>query len=205
MIEALAEAAGRPVSRETFDRLEAYVALLTTAAREQNLISASTLESVWDRHILDSAQLVPFEPHASASWLDIGSGAGLPGLVIACLTEGPITLIEPRRLRAEFLTGAIATLDLGNRCSVRPVKAERATGKFDVITGRAVASLGRFLEFSHHLSTKKSVWVLPKGRGAQSELAEVRRKWHCDARVEQSRTDPASEILVLSRVGARRR
>ena len=205
MIEALAEAAGRPVSRETFERIEAYVALLTTAAREQNLVSASTLHAVWERHILDSAQLARFEPAPGSSWIDIGSGAGLPGIVIACLVDGPVTLVEPRRLRAEFLAKAVKALGLGNRCSVRPVKAERASGKFDVITGRAVASLGRFLELSHHLSTKNSVWVLPKGRGAQSELAEARRNWHCDARVEQSCTDPESEILVLTRVGARGR
>ena len=205
MIEALAEAAGRPVSRETFARLKAYVALLTSAAREQNLVSAATLDWVWERHILDSAQLVRFEPKPGASWVDSGSGAGLPGIVIACLVDGPVALVEPRRLRAEFLAEAITTLGLGNRCTVLPLKAERATGKFDVITGRAVALLGRFLDLSHHLSTKNSIWVLPKGRSAQSELAEARRSWHCDARVERSRTDPESEILVLSRVGARRR
>ena len=103
MIERLSEVAGRDVSRETFDRIAAYVALLREGAAQQNLIAPSTLETIWERHVLDSAQLVRFEPHPGASWADIGSGAGLPGVIIALLTEGPITLIEPRRLRAEFL------------------------------------------------------------------------------------------------------
>jgi 16S rRNA (guanine527-N7)-methyltransferase len=200
MIEALADAAGRPVSRETFERLEAYFALLTTAAREHNLVSASTLDAVWDRHIVDSAQLVRQEPAAGASWIDIGSGAGLPGIVIACLVEGPVALIEPRRLRAEFLSTTVAALGLGDRVTVHQLKAERATGTFDVITGRAVASLDRLLAITGHLSKASTLWVLPKGRNAQSELAQARRNWHCDARVERSCTDPASEILVLSNV-----
>jgi len=103
VIERLEQAARRPVSRETIEKLEAYVALLHEESRHQNLVSATTLEQVWDRHILDSAQLVRFEPRPGASWADIGSGAGLPGIVIACLVEGPVTLIEPRRLRADFL------------------------------------------------------------------------------------------------------
>ncbi|HVL78321.1 MAG TPA: RsmG family class I SAM-dependent methyltransferase, partial [Sphingomicrobium sp.] len=110
MIEALAAAAGRPVSRETFARVELFVHLLREEAQRHNLVSRSTLDALWQRHILDSAQLVRFEPMAGASWVDIGSGAGLPGLVVALLVDGPVTLIEPRRLRAEFLTGAAEAL-----------------------------------------------------------------------------------------------
>ncbi len=210
MIEALAEAAGRPVSRETFQQLETYVALLTTAAREHNLISASSLDAMWERHILDSAQLVRFEPAPNSSWIDIGSGAGLPGMVIACLVDGPVTLVEPRRLRAEFLSDTVAALGLGNRVTVRPLKAERIQGSFDLITARAVAPLDKILVITEHLSKLRTLWVLPKGKNAQSELAQAQRNWHCDARVELSRTDPQSEILVLrnvrrTRVGARRR
>ncbi len=115
MIEALEEAARRDVSRETFARIEAYVDLLRAEATRQNLIAPSTIEAVWDRHILDSAQLVRFEPRRGASWADIGSGAGLPGLIVALLTDGPITLIEPRRLRAEFLRTAVQQLGLSER------------------------------------------------------------------------------------------
>jgi 16S rRNA (guanine527-N7)-methyltransferase len=96
----LADGLGRDVSRETLDRLERYADLLRSESAKQNLVSASTLDRLWDRHILDSAQLVKFAPRPDLSWVDIGSGAGLPGIVIAALVTGPVTLVEPRRLRA---------------------------------------------------------------------------------------------------------
>ena len=201
MIDRLEQAVGRPVSRETVDRLEAYAALLRDESGRQNLVSRSTLETLWERHILDSAQLVRFEPHPGASWADIGSGAGLPGVVIACLVAGPVTLIEPRRLRADFLHRAVESLRLS--VTVVAVKAERATGKFDVITARAVAALPDLLRISQHLSTRKTVWALPKGRNAQTELAEARRAWQGTFHVEQSITDPDSYIVVARGVKAR--
>lgn len=201
MIERLEAVARRPVSRETFEKLERYVALLTDEAARQNLVSRGTLDAVWDRHILDSAQLVRFEPVPCASWVDIGAGAGLPGIVIACLVEGPVTLIEPRRLRADFLSSVISALEL--RATVVQSKAERAAGKFDVITGRAVAGLGDFLRLSAHLSTRKTVWALPKGRNAHSELAEAKRAWQGVFHVEQSVTDADSWIVVGTGVRAK--
>ncbi|MEP7130685.1 MAG: 16S rRNA (guanine(527)-N(7))-methyltransferase RsmG [Sphingomicrobium sp.] len=194
MTEALAEAAGLPVSRETYDRVEAYVRRLKDEAKRQNLISVLSVEHVWERHILDSAQLLRFEPKAGASWLDVGSGAGLPGIVLACLGEGRVTMVEPRRLRADFLRETVAALGLN--AAVECAKIERIAGRFDVITGRAVAPLGKFFEMSRHLSTEKTVWVLPRGRSAQSELAEVRRAWQGVFHVKQSVTDAVSEIIV---------
>lgn len=203
MIEALSDAAGRDVSRETMGHLETFVALLREEAGRQNLVSRSTLDSVWERHILDSAQLVRLAPREGAAWADIGSGAGLPGIVVALLAAGPMTLIEPRRLRAEFLQRAVDQLGLSGRVSVAACKAEQASGRFDVITARAVASVSRLLELSTHLSTRNTRWLLPKGRSAQSELAEARRHWHCDAEIVASRTDAESGILVLGNVKAR--
>lgn len=205
MIEAISVAAGRNVSRETFDLIGRFVRLLTDAAASQNLIASSTLDSVWDRHVLDSAQLVRFEPFPRASWADVGSGAGLPGIVVALLVEGPVVLIEPRRLRADFLRETTVALGIADHVTVECAKVERIEGKFDVITGRAVASLDRFLGIAGHLSDKETTWVLPKGRNAQSELAQARRNWHCEVSVEQSCTDPESQILVLTRVGKKRR
>ena len=205
MIDRLSAAAGRDVSRETFERVATFVAILKAEARQQNLIAPSTVEVVWERHILDSAQLVRFEPFPGSSWADIGSGAGLPGLVIALLTEGPITLIEPRRLRAEFLREAAKALGLSERVTIDCSKVERATGQFDVITARAVAALDHLLAITDHLSKSGTVWVLPKGKNAQSELAHALLNWHCDALVEQSCTDPESQILVLTRVGAKKK
>ena len=201
MIERLMQVAQRPVSRETFEKLETYSALLREEAQHHNLVSARTLDQLWDRHILDSAQLVRFEPHAGASWADIGSGAGLPGIVIACLVEGPMTMIEPRRLRADFLHKVCESLRI--KAAVFPGKAERAEGKYDVITGRAVAGLGQFLKISAHLSTTNSLWVLPKGRSAVAELAQVKQAWQGAFHVEQSVTDADSQIVVATGVRAR--
>jgi len=203
VIEQLEQAAGRPVSRETLDRLEAYVALLQDENQRQNLISRAAAGDVWTRHILDSAQLVRFEPRAGASWADIGSGAGLPGVVVACLVDGPVTLIEPRRLRAEFLRTVAEQLALN--VTIAAMKVERLEGQVEVITGRAVASLDRFLAISHHLSTRKTVWALPKGRSAHSELVEAQRAWQGVFHVEQSVTDADSYIIVGTGVEARAR
>lgn len=202
MIERLEQVARRPVSRETFEKLEAYVALVREESALQNLISASTLDRIWDRHILDSAQLVPFEPKAGASWLDIGSGAGLPGIVIACLVEGPVTLVEPRRLRADFLHKVCESLNLN--ASVVCSKVERLEGNFDVITARAVASLAKLLELSAHLSTRNTVWALPKGRNARGELAEAKRSWQGRFKLERSVSDEDSWIIVATGVRASR-
>jgi len=161
------------------------------------------MDAIWERHVLDSAQLVRFEPEPGASWIDIGSGAGLPGIVIACIVDGPVTLVEPRRLRANFLERAV--LELGVAATVTQAKAERFNGSFDVITGRAVASLSRFLNMCDHLSTKKTVWILPRGRSAQSELAEAQRTWQGSFRVEPSVTDEDSKIVVATKVRAIRR
>ena len=204
MIEELAAAVGRPVSRDTFGLLLRYEALLREDNSRQNLVSASTLEALWQRHIIDSAQLVRFAPRADSSWVDIGSGAGLPGLVIAALTDGCVTLVEPRRLRAEFLARAAHDLGLQNRVAVVQTKAERVESRFDVITARAVASLNRMLGLSLHLSTRKSVWVLPKGRNAVLELAEAQKQWHGVFHVERSVTDAESAIIVGTGVRAKR-
>lgn len=201
MKDRLEEAAQRAVSRETFEKLETFVAMLREENRRQNLVSVSTLDRIWERHILDSAQLLRFEPHPGTSWIDIGSGAGLPGIVIACLADGPVTLVEPRRLRADFLHKVVESLRLGAK--IICAKAERVEGRFDVITARAVANLRELLKLSHHLSTTKTVWALPKGRTAQAELADAAHAWQGEFHVERSVTDPDSWIVVGTGVRAR--
>jgi len=203
VIERLEEVSGRPVSRETLEKIESYAALLREESERQNLVSASTLESLWDRHILDSAQLARFALPGGASWADIGSGAGLPGIILACLVDGPVTLIEPRRLRADFLHRVVESLSL--EAQVIGSKVERVEGSFDVITARAVARLSKLFEISAHLSTTNTIWALPKGRGAAEELSEAQRAWQGVFRVEQSVTDPDSQIVVATGVRSRKR
>jgi len=194
---------GVPVSRETSDKLAAFAALLRSESERQNLIARSTLDNLWERHIADSAQLVRLAPRQTCSWVDIGSGAGLPGIVVGCLVEGRVELVEPRKLRAEFLLNAIAELGLGKRVTVACSKAEAVRGKFDVITARAVGTTTALLEMTVHLSHRGTVWILPKGRSAKSELEDARRNWQCDATIEASMTDPDSEVLVLRNVRPR--
>jgi len=200
VIDELAALIGRDVSRETVEKLEAYRCLVEAEASRQNLVSKSTLADFWSRHVSDSAQLLRFVP-GRASWADIGSGAGLPGIVLACLGAGPVTLIEPRRLRAEFLERVVEILDLD--ATVHHGKAESATGSFDVVTARAVASLTKLLDISHHLSTGKTLFLFPKGKSAQSELAEARRTWQAVFHVERSAVD-ADSLIIRAREVRRR-
>jgi 16S rRNA (guanine527-N7)-methyltransferase len=193
---------GFDVSRETLDRLGLYEAMVRDEAERQNLVSRGTLDDFWERHIADSAQLVRYERAGGASWVDIGSGAGLPGIVIACLVEGPVSLVEPRRLRADFLHKVVGALGLS--AQVLGINASRATGSFDVITARAVAPLTEMLKLSLHLSTRITTWVLPKGRNAETEVAQVQRSWQGKFHVERSVTDAESGIVIVTDVKAKR-
>jgi 16S rRNA (guanine527-N7)-methyltransferase len=197
MMDNLSDIVGRDVPRETFEKLEAYVRLLLEANADQNLIAASTVPVVWQRHILDSAQLVA---HAqSGDWTDIGSGAGLPGVVTAVLTREPTVLVEPRRLRADFLSRVCESLSLTNVIVVQG-KPHLIQRKFATITARAVASAFEMLRMTLHLSRPGTVWLLPKGRNAQKELDEVRATWQGDFCLEPSRTDDQASILIAKGV-----
>ena len=194
----LEEVAGGDVSRETHSLLERYLELLLEENERQNLVARSTVGDAWHRHILDSAQLVPLAKPGS-TWVDLGSGPGLPGLVVAILTNHPVTLVEPRRLRVEFLNGAVATLGLSN-VTVVQAKAQAANGSFDVITARAVASAVELLGISRHLAHKTTRYLLMKGRSAQSELEALRASWQGDFSLVPSRTDAEAAIIVADDV-----
>nr|WP_314441580.1 16S rRNA (guanine(527)-N(7))-methyltransferase RsmG [uncultured Sphingomonas sp.] len=189
------------VSRETRAILQDYVSLLLAENERQNLISRSSAEHLWTRHIEDSLQLLDHAP-AEARWLDIGSGAGLPGMVLAIAGVRSITLVEPRRLRTDFLERSRVSLGLTN-VTVVIGKVEQLTGAFDIITARAVAPLTRLFDLAGPLMAPGGRWVLPKGRSAEKELEEARSTWQGDFRLVPSRTDPDAQILVAE--GVRRR
>lgn len=201
MIEAIAAAAGRDVSRETFALLERYVALLEGESRLHNLVSRSTLPDVWARHILDSAQLVRLA-YPGARWADIGSGAGLPGLVVAIITNDPMLLVEPRTLRADFLKRAAQSLGLAN-VTVAQAKAQTVNGRFDLITARAVASAVDLLGMTGHLTHSGTRFLLMKGRSAKKELEDIRLAWQGRFELVASVTDPEAAIIVAD--GVRRK
>jgi 16S rRNA (guanine527-N7)-methyltransferase len=187
------------VSRGT--KLASLVELLRAEAPAQNLIAPSTLNHIWTRHIMDSAQLLQ-HAETAGQWIDIGSGAGLPGLVLAVLRDDPIELIEPRRLRTDFLERAVAALDV-DHVSVITGKVERTTGRAEVITARAVASLEQLFAMAIHRSHPSTIWLLPKGRNAHSEVEAARHSWHGSFHVEQSMT--AEDSLIVVARGVRRK
>ena len=201
MIDVLRAATGRDVSRETFERLERFVIFLLEANQRQNLISPQSIPDIWNRHILDGAQLLSLGEEGR-SWCDIGSGAGLPGMVIAILGGTPMTLIEPRRLRADFLRQAVERLELPD-VAVDGRKVEQVQGRFDVITARAVARLDRLFGMALHLAHSETKWVLPKGELVKSELDEARATWQGSFRLVPSRTHPTAAIVVAEHVERR--
>ncbi|MFL6857127.1 MAG: 16S rRNA (guanine(527)-N(7))-methyltransferase RsmG [Allosphingosinicella sp.] len=189
------------VPRETLPRFEAFAALLREENGRQNLVSRASLDDLWQRHILDSAQLLAFAPPGAPTWLDLGSGAGFPGLVLSVLHPARFTLIEGRRLRAEWLDRAAAMLGVADKTDVICGKAEAVAPRpFHVISARAFAPLDRLLRIGSRFSTPGTVWILPKGRNAKSELDAARASWQGDFRIEPSLTDDDAGIIVASAV-----
>lgn len=194
------------VSRETLDQLNEFVAFVRREAQSQNLVAASTLDHLWDRHVVDSAQLLNFVPdnQAQASWIDLGSGAGFPGIVIAILSQFHVTLVESRARRIDYLHRAIALLDLEGCVSIAGMALERVeTAPYQVISARAFAPLPRLLDLAARFSTDKSLWLLPKGRNAAKEWAEAQPVWQGDFRIEPSVTDAEAGIIVGHLTGKR--
>jgi 16S rRNA (guanine527-N7)-methyltransferase len=191
------------VPRETLERLECFVKLLIIENERQNLVSRGTLAAVWARHVYDSAQLLRFAS-GNGSWLDLGTGAGFPGLIVAALWEGRVTMVESRKLRVEFLHSAAETLGVSEGVDVHCAKLEAVDARpFDVISARAFAPLDKLLRLGLRFSTEKTVWILPKGRNAQSELDAIESSWQGAFRIEPSLTDAEAGIIVATGVKPR--
>jgi 16S rRNA (guanine527-N7)-methyltransferase len=189
------------VPRETLDALDRFVALLREEAGRQNLVAASTLDHVWTRHIVDSAQLL-LHSGRRTRWLDLGSGAGFPGLVVATLgKEIAVTLVESRRKRIEFLAAAAEILGVRDRVTIAGNRVEALPdAKFDAISARAFAPLERLLPLAHRFARPETIWLLPKGRSSACELESARGSWQGVFRVEASVTDPDATIIVATHV-----
>ena len=191
-VEGLTDAAG-------LLRLETLSAALINENQRQNLISRPSEDQMWVRHIADSAQLLRFVPRETPSrpWLDLGTGAGFPGLVIAALRpEWKIVLVESRARRVEWLEHIVRELDLGN-CRVEGRRLELVEPfKASVISARAFAPLEKLLSLSVPFSTKATTYLLPKGRSAAQELQVMPRKIRGMFHVEQSLTDEEAGIIV---------
>jgi 16S rRNA (guanine527-N7)-methyltransferase len=184
-------------------RLDTFAALVLEENQRQNLIAKATEPQLWQRHMADSAQLLEnvsretLGANAGGPWLDLGSGPGFPGLVIAALCPNmPVVLVESRARRAAFLHRAIAALDL-RKCQIEGQRLERvAPFEARAISARAFAPLTRLLDLSAPFSTRRTVYVLPKGRSAAQELETLKPSIRAMFHVKHSLTDPEAGIIV---------
>jgi 16S rRNA (guanine527-N7)-methyltransferase len=188
-----------PVSRETLARLEAYADLLTQWSARINLVGRDTLADLWRRHILDSAQLHRLVPATAQNLVDLGSGAGLPGLILAILGTPGVELIEADSRRSAFLREAARVTGAGvaiRPCRIEAVPAHRA----DVVTARACAPLDRLLGLAWRFLAPHTVCLFPKGERFAEELTLARKHWTMTVSVEQSLSDRRGVILRLEQV-----
>jgi len=194
--EFAAEYGLTPEQREQAER---YAALLLETQSHTNLIGAATIPDLWRRHFADSAQLLALGPEGGR-WVDLGSGAGFPGLVLAILNQ-PVTLIESRQKKAAFLARTAEALGLGDRVEVRAERIESSPAyKAAAITCRALAPVARLFDWGLRFAQHNTVWILPKGATVDSELSKAATRFRFDHRLVPSRTAANGRIVVAHNV-----
>jgi 16S rRNA (guanine527-N7)-methyltransferase len=192
-------AAEMGVSRETMERLEAYAALLITWSARINLVGRATLDDLWRRHFFDSAQLISLIPSNTRSLVDLGSGAGFPGLVLAILGVPAVELIEADSRKAAFLreaariTGANVAI---HGCRVEAVPLHQ----MDVVTARGCAPLDRLLALGERFIGPDTICLFLKGERAEEELTAAAKAWTMAVSRYPSRADPRGSVLLLQQV-----
>jgi 16S rRNA (guanine527-N7)-methyltransferase len=190
-------AAQASVSRETLDRLKRYAALLADWNARHNLVSQGSMKDLWRRHFWDSAQLADLIPASSRTLVDLGSGAGFPGLVLAVMRpELQVTLIEATGKKCRFLEAVARELRL--KIGIRNKRIEGVPpARFDVITARACAPLPRLLSYAQRFWGEGSRAFFHKGQNLASELTEAHKSWRIKTEEHPSRSDPSGIILEL--------
>jgi 16S rRNA (guanine527-N7)-methyltransferase len=198
------------VSRETIERLKTYEALLKQWQKTINLVAPSTLADVWHRHFADSTQLLALAPPNAKHWVDLGSGAGFPGLVLAILLAerggGRVTLIESDTRKAAFLaevarrTGAAVDIQ-GTRIEKSATQAK--VGPVDVVTARALAPLPRLLGLSAPFFSGPTVGLFLKGREGEAEVQVAEKLWEFEADLRPSLTDASGRVVVVRALNAK--
>ena len=196
----LTDVAG-PVSRETLRRLATFESLFRKWAERINLAAPSTLGDLWKRHILDSAQLASLK-RKELRWLDIGSGGGFPGMVLAILLMeregGHIDLVESNRKKAAFLTSVVGTIGAPATVHARRIEDARTlVEQPEIMTARALAPLPSLLALSEPWLSRGATGLFHKGREYMSEVEDSRYSWRFDLLEHASRTDPSGVILEI--------
>jgi 16S rRNA (guanine527-N7)-methyltransferase len=195
---------GQNVSRETFSRLETYEALLRKWQAKINLVAKDSLEDLWRRHFLDSAQLLPLLPPGNDPITDLGSGAGFPGLVLAVMTERQVHLIDSDQRKGAFLIECARQTGVLDRVKVHTTRIEAASAwKAPIVTARALASLDQLLAWAEPFLTPESICLFLKGARAQDELTAAEAFWNMSTTRHRSLTDPSGVILKLSNIERR--
>lgn len=193
------------VSRETTAALDLYVEQLTRWQTIKNLVGPSTLSEVWSRHVADALQLLSLAPTAKR-WVDLGSGAGIPGLILAIAGRGQgihVTLIESNARKCAFLTEAARLT--GAPATIRNARIEAVIGtlgEVDVVCARALASLEQLLDWSGPVLKSGTIGLFPKGRDVQAELTQASARWTVTYDLVPSRTDPDARIVRVSALTA---
>jgi 16S rRNA (guanine527-N7)-methyltransferase len=195
------------VSRETIVKLSTYESLLKQWQRTINLVAASTLGAIWERHFADSAQLLALAPPSAKHWLDLGSGAGFPGLVLAILLAerggASMTLIESDQRKAAFLREVARQTGVPVDILCERIEKAATQSKVDVITARALAPLPRLLELAAPYFSQDTVGLFLKGREAQAEVDTALRQWEFSVALYPSQTDDDSRIVAVSALKAK--
>lgn len=190
------------ISDDTRARLEALVAVLLKWQARINLIGCGTVADVWRRHVLNSAQLAPLVPVKAETVIDLGSGAGFPGLVLAILGIRGIHLVESDGRKCAFLREAAQIT--GAAVEIHAVRAEAlAPREADAITARALAPLSDLLDIASRFIGPHTTCVFPKGRGAEQELTVSQKTWMMTVSRFESVTDPEGTILKLEDISRR--
>lgn len=193
------------VGESAMPMLDRFAERIRMESQRQNLVAKPTLDALWQRHFLDSAQLLPLANEHPGCWLDVGTGAGFPGMVVALVTDRPVVLVEPRRMRADLLKQIASEEGIADRVTVYQSKVERVPATTAaVISARAVAALAELLQSTAHVAAMDTLYLLPKGQSATIEVNEAQRRFAGLFHVEQSLTDPASGIVVARNVKERR-
>lgn len=193
------------VSRETFARLEAIVDLLRRWQGTINLVAPATLPAIWQRHVADSLQLLALAPAAASRWVDLGSGGGFPGLVVAAvLAERPgavVHLVESDTRKAAFLRESARVAGLPVEVHAERIEkvAEKLAPGTHVVSARALAPLAKLLDLASPFLAAGALALFPKGKDAERELTEARKGWTLDLNLAPSRTDPDARIVVVTR------
>lgn len=194
-------ALGRDVSRETLDRLKHFEAAVLKWSPKINLIARNTYAEIWDRHIVDSVQIAALVADRPTHWCDLGSGGGLPGIVLACLgaeiwPDARFTLIESDARKSAFLT--LVSREMGLDVTVTRARIEAAApcGATHV-SARALAPLPALLGYCYRHLSEGGTALLPKGRNHAQELDAAAQSWHFQYETQVSRVDPESVILMV--------